>query len=241
MKKILAVMSLLIVGISTSQAQSLSDLLNTFLGGNSTTEQQVESEKPTYPTARQLMQKWTYVQLEMEYSGNDMMAMALASIEEQFMALGEKIGLTAGEDYIRFRSNGALTLGLDGNEIPASYTYIPPTGNLILTIDNGKEKLLVTAKVTIEEEESLKVMFNAKELLTIANEYIPSLKENTMFASSASMIISSSERYLSKYPQHEKQQGAIFLTIAPCFIIRPTPLYNHSSQTRTRYRYPPGQ
>ena len=187
MKKILAIMSLLIVGISTSQAQSLSDLLNTFLGGNSTTEQQVESEKPTYPTARQLMQKWTYVQLEMEYSGNDMMAMALASIEEQFLALGEKIGLTAGEDYIRFRSNGALTLGLDGNEIPASYTYIPPTGNLILTIDNGKEKLLVTAKVTIEEE-SLKVMFNAKELLTIANEYIPSLKENTMFALATAIV-----------------------------------------------------
>lgn len=187
MKKILAVMSLLIVGISTSQAQSLSDLLNTFLGGNSTTEQQVESEKPTYPTARQLMQKWTYVQLEIEYPGNDMMAMALASIEEQFLALGEKIGLTAGEDYIRFRSNGALTLGLDGNEIPASYTYIPPTGNLILTIDNGKEKLLVTAKVTIEEE-SLKVMFNAKELLTIANEYIPSLKENTMFALATAIV-----------------------------------------------------
>lgn len=187
MKKILAVMSLLIVGISTSQAQSLSDLLNTFLGGNSTTEQQVESEKPTYPTARQLMQRWTYVQLEIEYPGNDMMAMALASIEEQFLALGEKIGLTAGEDYIRFRSNGALTLGLDGNEIPASYTYIPPTGNLILTIDNGKEKLLVTAKVTIEEE-SLKVMFNAKELLTIANEYIPSLKENTMFALATAIV-----------------------------------------------------
>lgn len=187
MKKILAVMSLLIVGISTSQAQSLSDLLNTFLGGNSTTEQQVESEKPTYPTARQLMQKWTYVQLEIEYPGNDMMAMAFASIEEQFLALGEKIGLTAGEDYIRFRSNGALTLGLDGNEIPASYTYIPPTGNLILTIDNGKEKLLVTAKVTIEEE-SLKVMFNAKELLTIANEYIPSLKENTMFALATAIV-----------------------------------------------------
>lgn len=187
MKKILALLSLLIVGISTSQAQSLSDLLNTFLGGNSTTEQQVESEKPTYPTARQLMQRWTYVQLEMEYSGNDMMAMALASIEEQFMALGEKIGLTAGEDYIRFRSNGALTLGLDGNEIPASYTYIPPTGNLILTIDNGKEKLLVTAKVTIEEE-SLKVMFNAKELLTIANEYIPSLKENTIFALATAIV-----------------------------------------------------
>ena len=101
--------------------------------------------------------------------------------------LCEKIGLTAGEDYIRFRSNGALTLGLDGNEIPASYTYIPPTGNLILTIDNGKEKLLVTAKVTIEEE-SLKVMFNAKELLTIANEYIPSLKENTMFALATAIV-----------------------------------------------------
>lgn len=193
MKKILALLSLLIVGISTSQAQSLSDLLNAFLGGNSTTEQ-VESEEPTYPTARQLMQKWTYVQLEMEYSGNDMMSMALASIEEQFMAMGEKIGLTPGEDYIRFRSNGALTLGLDGNEIPASYTYIPPTGNLIITIDNGKEKLLVTAKVTIEEkeEESLKVMFNAKELLTIANEYIPSLKENTMFAL-ATAIVSKSD------------------------------------------------
>ncbi len=174
------------MSVSTSQAQSLSDLLNAFLGNPSTTEQ-VAEEKPTYPSARQLMQKWTYLQLEMEYPGNDMMAMALKSVEEQFLALGEKMGLTPGEDYIRFRSNGTLTLGLDGNEIPASYTYIPPTGNLILTIDNGQDKLLVTAQVTIDEER-LKVMFNAKELLTIANEYIPSLKENTMFALATAIV-----------------------------------------------------
>lgn len=186
MKRFFIITALLFVGISTSQAQSLGDMLNAFMGRNTSAKQTTEP-KSVFPTERELTEQWTYLQLEMECEGNDVVAMALSSVKSQFLELGEQIGLTAGQDYIRFNNNGTFVLGLSEKEILASYTYIPPTGNLIIKLSNGTDTLLVTATATLDGER-LKIMFNAKELMAIADEHLPSLQEDTMWALATTMV-----------------------------------------------------
>ena len=186
MKRILLITALFVMGFGSAQAQSLGDIFSAIMGTSNASEQK-EAPKAVHPTAQQLADKWTYIQFEFEVSENDIMAAVLKSAQSQFASLSENIGLKAGEDYIQFKSNGTLIFGLGDNEVPATYSYIPPTGTVVITINNNGEKVLVTAKATLVEK-CLKIMFNAKELFAVANNADPSLSENTAFVFAQTLV-----------------------------------------------------
>ena len=167
-----------------AQAQSFGDLLKALSGNTS----QTEAPKPTYPSERELVGKWSYQALHMEYSGNDALAsLAISSAKNELSALNAKLGLTPGKDYIQLKSNGSLTIGIGDNKVLGKYSYIPPTGELIITLGEENYKVMLTATATLRSDE-LYIMFNAKELIAIAEATTPKISEEQIFAIAKALI-----------------------------------------------------
>lgn len=167
-----------------AQAQSFSDLLKAFSGETT----KAEAPKPNYPSARDLAGKWSYQALAMEYNGNDALAsIAISSAKEQLATLNTKLGLTPGKDYIQLKSNGSLTIGIGDNKVLGKYSYIPPTGGLIITLGEEDYKVILTATATLRNDE-LYIMFNAKELIAITEATTPKISEEQIFAIAKALI-----------------------------------------------------
>ena len=184
MKKIVLILCGMLCMVSLAQAQSLGDLLKAFSGETT----KAEAPKPNHPSARDLVGKWSYQALTMEYTGNDALAsLAISSAKEQLATLNTKLGLTPGKDYIQVKSNGSLTIGIGDEKISGRYSYIPPTGGLIITLGEDTHKIILSATATLRGEE-LYVMFNAKELIAIAEAGAPNIGEEQIFAIAKALI-----------------------------------------------------
>lgn len=172
------------MGVSTSQAQSLDALLKGLGGlfGGSTEQTEPSTPKIAHPTEQELISKWVFQQLEMEYSGNDPLAsLAIASAKQQLSALATKAGLTAGKDTLKFKNDGTLSVVSGERKASAKYSYIPPTGMLVITLTDGDNTIRVSATATIKDD-VLSLMFEANELVALAGQTNPKLKEDSMFA-----------------------------------------------------------
>ena len=158
MKRVL----LLIVGIllctAPLQAQSLSDMLSSLLGSSSSSTSQ-PAEKPVYPTAKQIVGKWVYQQLDMDYSGDSAIAsMGVATAKTQLSSVASIAKLSSGKDYVKLSSNGTFHLVSGERKIEGTYSYIPAGGRLLLTAKEIKAEAVVTLK-----DGAGRIMFNAKQ------------------------------------------------------------------------------
>lgn len=184
MKQLIITLSFITLSSLSAQAQSLDALLKGLgglLGGSSEPTEQVAPKK-NHPTEQELANKWVFQQLEMEYSGNDPLAtLAIASAKQQLSTLATKAGLTAGKDSLKIKSDGTLTVVSGDRKATANYSYIPPTGMIIISLTNGSDTIRVSATATLTNG-ILSLMFQANELIALAAQSNPKLKEDSLFA-----------------------------------------------------------
>ena len=201
MKKLILLIAFFATMFSAQKAdaQSLGDLFNglsKLLG--SSTENQQPVVKPVYPSAEELLGTWVYSSPEMIYTGNDALAsIAVSSVKGQIPALANKFGIVPGT--INATVNKKSIKAWRGEQkSTATYTYIPSTGQAIITGKFNDQKVILTGTVEVVNGGDIRILFKAKELMTIVSQ-TSTFKEN----SSLQMI----KGVIDSYP--EIQVGAV--------------------------------
>lgn len=124
----------------------------------------------------------------MEYTGGDALAsFAVSSVKEQLAGLDTKLGLTPGKDYIQLKSNGSLTIHIGEDKISGKYSYIPPTGGIIITLGDEIHRVILTATATLRGKD-LHVMFNAQELIATLEANAPQIGKEQFFSIAKALI-----------------------------------------------------
>lgn len=175
---------------ATTQAQSLGDMLKSLSSALTSTSEKPKEEapKPSYPTEKELIGEWTFEQLDMEYTGDDPLAsVAIASAKTQIPTLTAQAGLEAGKDKLHINNDGTLVFTTSGKSVLARYSYIQPTGTLIVTVEDKTRKAIFTTLVS-KKDGQLRVMFDANELMAIAEANIPNLKEDSTFVMAKTLV-----------------------------------------------------
>ena len=181
MKKLFFVVVLFFATFSLQQthAQSLTDLFNglsKLLG--STQESQKQVVKPVYPSSAELLGTWVYSSPEMIYTGNDTLAsIAVSSVKGQIPALANKFGIVPGTISADVTKK-SIKAWRGEQKSTASYTYIPSTGQAIITGKFNDQKVILTGTVEVVNGGDLRILFKAKELMTIVSQ-TSTFKENT--------------------------------------------------------------
>ena len=177
MKRLTLLLLGLVLSAAPLQAQSLSDLLGSLFGSSTTTTTQT-APKPEYPTAKQIVGRWVYQQLDMDYAGDSTIAsLGVATAKTQLSTLASAAKLTSGKDYVKLSSNGTFNLVSGERKIDGSYTYTPSTGHIILTVG---DKLKAEAIVTLVDG-GARIMFNAKQAALTVEQNSDSFKQSTAF------------------------------------------------------------
>ena len=181
MKKLFFVVVLFFATFSLQQthAQSLTDLFNglsKLLGSTQETQKQVV--KPVYPSSAELLGTWVYSSPEMIYTGNDTLAsIAVSSVKGQIPALANKFGIVPGTINADVTKK-SIKAWRGEQKSTASYTYIPSTGQAIITGKFNDQKAILTGTVEVVNGGDLRLLFKAKELMTIVSQ-TSTFKENT--------------------------------------------------------------
>lgn len=181
MKKLFFVVVLFFATFSLQQthAQSLTDLFNglsKLLGSTQESQQQVV--KPVYPSSAELLGTWVYSSPEMIYMGNDTLAsIAVSSVKGQIPALANKFGIVPGTINADVTKK-SIKAWRGEQKSTASYTYIPSTGQAIITGKFNDQKVILTGTVEVVNGGDLRILFKAKELMTIVSQ-TSTFKENT--------------------------------------------------------------
>lgn len=175
MKRFLVILFGVMLFAMPAQAQSWGDMLKG-LFGDDTASQPIE--KVVYPTAKQIVGKWVYQQLDMDYTGDSPIAsMGVSTAKTQLSAVASAAKLTAGKDYVKLAGNGTFLLQSGERKIEGTYTYNPSNGKMILVVG---EKLKAEATVTLVDGKG-RIMFNAKQAALTIEQNSSSFKDNTTF------------------------------------------------------------
>ena len=185
MKKTLYVLIFAVAtfGVTNSSAQTLEGLFNSLskMFISSEPAEEKTTAKVEYPTEKEITGKWTYQEMVMEYTGNSTLAsLAVSSATSQLPALASKVGIT-GKEYVRIKSDGTMLFVGGDSKIEAKYTYVQPTGKIIVSVVHKGQTITLTGSVT-KVNGGLKVLFNAKEVAAKAELVSSKFKENTTFA-----------------------------------------------------------
>lgn len=190
MKKILYALMFVTFAFSATNAsaQSLEGLFNSLskmLSGESTAPKQ--EVKVDHPTEKEIIGKWTYQEMCMEYTGDSALAsLAVSSAASQLPTLAAKVGIT-GKEYVRIKGDGSMLFVGGDSKIEAKYTYVKPTGKIIVSVVHNGQTITLTGSVA-KIDGGLKVMFNAKEVAAKAEMVSSKFKDNSTFAILREMI-----------------------------------------------------
>ena len=196
-KSFLITLLALAFATADAQAQSLGDLWNSLFGSSSQDSAPVQV---VIPTESDILGHWLYKSFDMEYSGSDMLAsVAVAAAKSQLGSVAAKYGIVAGDsrNYVEI-DRKRLTIVKDKQKAEFKYTYIPSTGQMIITAEHDKQKYTLTAWVT-QRDGGVAVMFNAVELVAIAS---------TTKQYQESQVLQTLGEMVKSYP--EIRVGAIF-------------------------------
>lgn len=184
MRKIILLFSALIcLSHQEVAAQSFTDLLKGLMGSSTQT---APASKPVFPSDSELIGRWVYKSLDMEYLGSDALAsMAVTAAKSQLSSLATKFDIASGRDYIDIERRKATVVSGE-RKGEARYTYIPSTGQMIITAEHNKQKYTITAWVTVRED-GIAVMFKAVELVAIAST-TKQYQENTTLQALGSLV-----------------------------------------------------
>lgn len=170
-------------GATNSSAQTLEGLFNSLskmLSSSESAETKTEA-KVEYPTEKEITGKWTYQEMVMEYTGSSTLAsLAVSSAATQLPALATKMGIT-GKEYVRIKSDGTMLFVGGDSKIEAKYTYVKPTGKIIVSVVHKGQTITLTGSVA-KVNGGLKVLFNAKEVAAKAELVSSKFKDNSTFA-----------------------------------------------------------
>ena len=183
MRKFLYFILFVVFAYANAQAQSLNDLFRSLIGGSAEAS---EPAKVVFPSEDELLGGWVYKSLDMEYGGSDVLAsMAVTAAKSQLSSLATKFGIASGRDYIDIERRKATVVSGE-RKGEARYTYIPSTGQMIITAEHNKQKYTITAWVTVRED-GIAVMFKAVELVAIAST-TKQYQENTTLQALGSLV-----------------------------------------------------
>lgn len=170
-------------GATNSSAQTLEGLFNSLskmLSSSESAETKTEA-KVEYPTEKEITGKWTYQEMVMEYTGSSTLAsLAVSSAATQLPALATKMGIT-GKEYVRIKGDGTMLFVGGDSKIEAKYTYVKPTGKIIISVVHKGQTITLTGSVA-KVNGGLKVLFNAKEVAAKAELVSSKFKDNSTFA-----------------------------------------------------------
>ena len=170
-------------GATNSSAQTLEGLFNSLskmLSSSESAETKAEA-KVEYPTEKEITGKWTYQEMVMEYTGSSTLAsLAVSSAATQLPALATKMGIT-GKEYVRIKGDGTMLFVGGDSKIEAKYTYVKPTGKIIVSVVHKGQTITLTGSVA-KVNGGLKVLFNAKEVAAKAELVSSKFKDNSTFA-----------------------------------------------------------
>ena len=193
MKRFLILLTLATALASTSaQAQSLDALLKglaSLMG--STTSENTEAQKPkiTHPEIYELIGRWDFDTLVMDYTGDSAIAgVAISTLESQLPALTSKFGLVAGRDYINIGEDGLVTFVCGEKRISAhcnSYDSYDGSVDLTFYLDG---KTVYVSGVVLQQDGQIKVLFNANKVMGLLSQNYPKFNENTILQAAKSVI-----------------------------------------------------
>ena len=184
MKKILYILALCVTLTATNsaQAQSLDALLKSLSSffGSSEQEQAPAQPKITHPEAYELMGRWVFDGLVMDYTGDSSLAaVAISTLESQLPTLATKFNLVAGRDYINVNEDGSIVAVRGESKMTAYCTYYDSySGEASLTFNFDGKSVSITATI-IEQDGKTKVLFNANRLMNLLAQHYSKFNENT--------------------------------------------------------------
>ena len=157
MKKILYILALCVALSTTNsaQAQSLDALLKSLSSffGSSEQEQAPAQPKITHPEAYELMGRWVFDGLVMDYTGDSSLAaVAISTLESQLPTLATKFNLVAGRDYINVNEDGSIVAVRGESKMTAYCThYDSYSGEASMTFNFDGKSVSITATI-IEQD-----------------------------------------------------------------------------------------
>ena len=177
---------------TSAQAQSLDALLkglSSLLGTTTTEEPAQAAPKITHPEIYELIGRWDFDTLVMDYTGDSTLAgVAISTLESQLPALASKFGLVAGRDYINIGEDGSVTFVCGENRITAHCnSYDSYDGAVDLTFYlNGKT--VYVSGVVMQQDGQIKVLFNANKVMGLLSQNYSKFNENTILQAAKSVI-----------------------------------------------------
>lgn len=191
MKRILYILIFAVAtfGATSSSAQTLEGLFNSLSKMLSSSESAETKAvvKVEYPTEKEIIGKWNYQEMVMEYTGDSTLAsLAVSSAATQLPTLAAKVGIT-GKEYVRIKGDGTIMFVGGDSKVEAKYTYVKPTGKIIVSVVHNNQTITLTGSVA-KVNGGLKVLFNAKEVVAKAELVSTRFKDNSTFAILKEMI-----------------------------------------------------
>ena len=190
MKKIFFALSLCIALSATSaQAQSLDDLLKGLSNLLGTTEEPAKAPKITHPEAYDLMGRWYFEALVMDYTGDSSLAsVAVSTLESQLPAITPKFDLLAGRDYIDINEDGSTVIVRGDKRMTGYCTYYDSySGDADLTFTIDGKSVHINATI-IEQEGKTKIFFDANKMMSLMQQHYAKFNENTILQTAKTVI-----------------------------------------------------
>lgn len=171
------------------QAQSLEELLKGLSSLLGSSEQEPAKPKISHPEVYDLIGRWAFDGLVMDYTGDSSLAsVAVSTLETQLPTLATKFGLVAGRDYIEIGDDGSVTFVSGDNRLPAQCTYYDSySGEATLQFYYDGKSIEAVATI-IEQDGKTKVLFNANRLMALLSQHYSKFKENTTLQMAKSVI-----------------------------------------------------
>lgn len=191
MRKLFFTLTLCIAFSATSaQAQSLDALINSISSFFGTSEEPAKAEpKITHPEAYELMGRWYFDALDMDYTGDSSLAsVAVSTLETQLPTLAPKFDLVAGRDYIDINEDGSAVIVRGEARMTGYCTYYDSySGEASLNFYIDNKSVDITATI-IEQDGKTKVLFNANKLMSLMQQHYTKFNENTILQTAKSVI-----------------------------------------------------
>ena len=182
MKRIfILLIAALAVGVADVQAQSLDDLMKSISAMFSSSDSsQLAQPKEEYPAEAELVGRFKYDALAIDYKGDSALAsLAVTTLETQLPLIAEKMDLVAGRDYMDVSPDGTMIIVCNGKQIPVYCTaYDPTTGTASLMMRLVDQNINLKASVT-KVGGKYRIVFDAQELLSIIAKHDSTFAENT--------------------------------------------------------------
>ena len=192
MKKFIYTLLLLVAVIASSnaQAQSLDDLLKGLASlVGVTTESTEQKPKITHPEIYELIGRWNFNGLVMDYTGDSSIAaVAVSTLEGQLPLLASKFDLVVGRDYINIGEDGVITFACGDSRISAHCNnYDSYNGEVTMTFYLKDKYINVTGLVLVQDGKT-KVLFDANKIMELLSQHYPNFKENTTLQMAKTVI-----------------------------------------------------